>query len=363
MLNIGLSENDIKKFSILNIVRSGLNNRVPEFEREVSDTVVKKSGLPARGFWVPADVLQKRDITPFAIAGGTGGYLVEEKLTSFVDILANKMLVRKLGATILPGLTSDISIPALQSGVASYWVTEGVSPTEGLPVFGQLPMSPKTIAGFVDATRKLVMQSSIGIEQFLRMDLARSLALGVDLAAIKGGGSGEPDGIFARGDIPTYECGTPDGGGLTYQGLCLIESTLGESNADVGALGFLTNSKVRALLRSTPIFTNSEKPCWEGSETDPSMGRILGMPAGATSQVPSNFEKGSSGATLSGLIFGNWSDFLIGEFGPGLDILTDPFSLSTSGGLRVVAFLSCDFVIKHPASFCKVSDINTALPA
>ncbi len=35
----------------------------------------------------------------------------------------------------------------------------------------------------------------------------------------------------------------------------------------------------------------------------------------------------------------------------GLDLMTDPFSLSTTGSVRIVAFQSTDIAVRHPVSF------------
>ena len=73
--------------------------------------------------------------------------------------------------------------------------------------------------------------------------------------------------------------------------------------------------------------------------------------------MPSNFTKGSS-SSLSALIFGNWSDLLIGEWGT-VDLLVDPYTNADSGQVRVVTFSFVDIAVRHAQSFAAVSDIVT----
>jgi hypothetical protein len=40
----------------------------------------------------------------------------------------------------------------------------------------------------------------------------------------------------------------------------------------------------------------------------------------------------------------------------GLDITVDPYALSTSGGVRIVALQNVDVAVRHAVSFCKSSD-------
>jgi HK97 family phage major capsid protein len=360
MYNLGMSKTDIEKYSLINACRATMQHQPLGFEKEISDQVAKEIHQSPRGFFVPNDVLNHRGLS-IGLADHSGENLVPTDIKSFIDILANAMLVRKLGATVLSGLSGDVGIPTLTVGTNSYWLDENGEPTEGLPVFAQLGLSPFTVGAYVDVTRQLVLQSSLNIESFLRMDLARSIGLKIDSACIIGGGENEPEGILAavvaNPATADFKCGDPDGDNLDYAGCCEIEAFLSDNNADQGKLGWLTNGRVRGLLRATQKFPSSNSgPVWEEGNT------ILGWPSYCTNQVPHTLAKGSSGAILSAAIFGNWQELVIGEFGV-LDILIDPYSLSKSGGLRITAFQSVDVALRHDESFVRVVDINTTLSA
>jgi hypothetical protein len=73
--------------------------------------------------------------------------------------------------------------------------------------------------------------------------------------------------------------------------------------------------------------------------------------------MPSNLTKGS-GSNLSAMIFGVWSELLIGQWS-GIDILVDQYTGSNAGTVRVVAFHDCDFAVRHPESFAECNEIVT----
>ena len=73
--------------------------------------------------------------------------------------------------------------------------------------------------------------------------------------------------------------------------------------------------------------------------------------------MPSNLTKGS-GSNLSALIFGVWSDLLIGQWS-GIDLLVDPYTGSNAATVRVTAFHDCDFAVRNAESFAECNEIIT----
>jgi HK97 family phage major capsid protein len=87
-------------------------------------------------------------------------------------------------------------------------------------------------------------------------------------------------------------------------------------------------------------------------------GMVNGYRAVVSNQVPSNLTKGT-GTNLSAIIFGNWNDLIVGQWGT-LDLMVDPYNQSTSGTVRVVALQDVDIAVRHPESFSAMVDAVTA---
>ena len=356
--DIGLTEAETRQFSFvraINALAHPTDRRCQEaarFEFEVSDAAAKAMGKESRGLMVPAEVL-RRDLTVGTASAGGNTVATDLLAANFIDLLRNKAVVMGLGTQMLTGLQGNIAIPRATGGATGYWVAESGAPTESQQAFDQVTMSPKTLGAFTDISRKLLLQSSIDVETFVRNDLATVLALEIDRAAIHGSGSSnQPTGILATSGIGSVAGGT-NGAAPTWANIIGLETEVAQDNADLGSLSYLTNTKVRGKLKST--YTNStygEIPVF-GQD-----GRMNGYNAAITNQVSSALTKGSSSGVCSAIIFGNFADLIVGMWGS-LDLMVDPYTASTSGTVRVVALQDLDIAVRHPESFSAMLDALT----
>ena len=355
---VGMDDKEVKRYSIVRMLNAQANptdkraQDAAAFELECSRAAAERSGKTPQGLLVPFDVL-KRDLTVGTPADG--GNLVATNLLSgsFIDLLRNAMVLDKLGVTMLTGLVGNIAIPKQTGAGSAYWVAESGAPTESKQAIGQVGMSPKTVGAYTDISRKLLLQSSIDVENFVMGDLAKVLGLAIQAAAIQGGGTNEPSGILDTAGIGDVAGGT-NGLAPTWDHIVDLETLVSVANADVGTLGYLTNAKVRGKLKKTFVDTGTGERVWDkGSEP------LNGYKAAVTNAVPSNLDKGTSTGVASAIIYGNFADLVIGMWG-GLDVLVDPYSNSTSGTVRVVNLQDVDVALRHAESFSAMLDALTA---
>jgi len=356
--DIGMSEKEAKNYSFLRAINALANpgdrkaQELAAFEREASDAFAGKHGRAASGFFVPSEV-QRRDLNVATTTAGGHSVATNLLAASFIDLLRNKMALTGLGAQFLTGLVGNIAIPRATGGATAYWVAESGAPTESQQAFDQVAMTPRTVGAFTDISRKLLLQSSIDVEGFVRNDLATVLALAIDLAGVNGSGaSNQPTGILNTSGIGSVAGGT-NGLAPTYQNMIDLETLVAVANADVGAMGYLTNAKVRGKLKSTQkVATYGDDFVWED-------GIVNGYNATVSNQVPSNLTKGTSSGVCSAILFGNFADLIIGQWGA-LDLTVDPYTGSTSGTVRVVALQDVDIAVRHAESFAAMKDALTA---
>jgi len=119
-------------------------------------------------------------------------------------------------------------------------------------------------------------------------------------------------------------------------------------------MAYLVNAQTRGKLKSTSMVSGQNGFVWDGGDTP-----LNGYRAGVTNAVPSNLTKGGSGAVCSALIFGNFSDLIIGMWGT-IDLMVDPYSGSNAGTVRVVALQDVDVAIRHAESFATMVDALSA---
>lgn len=356
--HIGLTDKEARSFSFLRAINALSNptdrkaQEAAKFERECSDAVSGKMGRAAQGFYVPIEVQQRDLVVGTATAGG---HTVATNLLAqnFIELLRNKMALTNLGAQFLAGLVGSIAIPRATSGATAYWVAENGAPTESQQAFDQVAMAPKTVGAYTDISRKLLLQSSIDVEGFVRNDLATVVALAIDLAAINGSGaSNQPTGILNTAGIGSVAGGT-NGLAPTWAHIVDLETQVAVGNADIGTLGYLTNAKARGKLKGTSKVSGQNGFVW-GDD-----GMVNGYRTGVSNQVPSNLTKGTSSGVCSAIVFGNFADLIVGQWGS-LDLMVDPYTGSTAGTVRVVALQDVDIAVRNAVSFAAMKDALTA---
>lgn len=369
---IGMGGQERQRYSfvrLLNVLAnpdSGAAREAAAFEIECSVAAqARRQQGEIRGFTVPVDMLrgpvdpnlEGRHSRDLVVGTATaGGHTVSTDLlaSSFIELLRNAMAVEGLGARILTDLNGNLAIPRQTGGATAYWVAESGAPTESQQAFDQVALTPKTVGAFTDMSRKLLLQSSIDVEAFVRADLARTIGLAIDLAAINGSGaSNQPTGIMQTSGIGSVVGGT-NGAAPDWADIIGLETEVAVDNADIGSLAYLTNAKVRGKLKLTEKFSGTNgQPIW-GDDN-----RLNGYGARVSNQVPSDLDKGSSTGVCSAVLFGNWNDLIIGMWS-GLDLMIDPYTSSTSGTVRVVALQDCDIAVRHAQSFAAMLDALTA---
>ena len=77
-----------------------------------------------------------------------------------------------------------------------------------------------------------------------------------------------------------------------------------------------------------------------------------------TNNVPSTLTKGSSSGVCSAMIYGKFSDLLLGIFGE-VEILVDPYSAMQTGVTAVRILQAIDIKVRHAESFGAIQDITT----
>lgn len=358
---IGMTDQERRDYSFLRAMHAAATGDWSQagFERECSAAAEKKLPGGMRGsFVIPHDVLVARDYLSIGLTNHTGEKTVATDLLagSFIEMLRNRMVMRQMGARVLSGLVGDIAIPRMMGGATAYWLTEDQDTTGSIQAFDQVSLTPKTVSCMTEVTRKLLMQSSLDVEGLVRNDLATTIALELDRVAINGSGqNNQPKGILNVTGIGSV-VGGDNGLAPAWSHIVDLETEVAVDNADVGTMAYLTNTKVRGKMKKTFInSTGGDTPLWGNTKDAP----LNGYNAYVTNQVPSTLTKGTSTAKCSAILFGNWSDLLIGMWG-GLDVMVDPYTGSKSGRIRIVMFQDCDLAVRHPESFAAMKDALTA---
>lgn len=361
--DIGMSEAERRSYSLVRALNAHMtgNWREAGLEREVSVELARRMGRDSNGFFMPTDLPMMRDAGYYVGTPTQGGNLVKTDLLmgSFIDILRNKAAVMQLGATFLPGLVGKVEIPR-QSGVsATQWIQETGTVTGSNATFDKVALDMKTIAAKSFVSRNMLRQVTMSVENFVRNELATSIALAIDLAALSGSGSSsEPKGLASQTGILTVE-GSTNGAAITFDHLIDMETKVADANADGTSMAYLANAVTIGALKKIKDANNNY--IWKpivGASRNAIPGEVNGYPVARSNQARKNLTKGTSSGVCSEIFFGNWADLLIGEWGV-LEILPNPYSAAAydNGGLEIRALQSVDIAVRHPESFCRMADV------
>ncbi|MEI8327176.1 MAG: phage major capsid protein, partial [Betaproteobacteria bacterium] len=302
--------------------------------------------------------------SPFAVgAVGTGGAAVATSLMAdqWIEGLRNAMVTPKLGARYLTGLVGKVDIPRQITAAATSWVGELTAGTESEFTMDKVSLSPKNITSWGVISRMMLLQSTPAIEMLVRADLIAQMALGLDLAAMSGTGTGnQPTGIINQAAVGSVVGGT-NGLALSFDHLIQLYSAPKVANVQQSNLAFAMNAKCYGYLATLKATTGQYLWDPQGGLTAASPDTVKGYPYAVSNQLRSNLNKGTSTGVCSELIYGNWQELLIAEWGA-LQIDINPYDSTyfKSGDIVIRAIQTADIGVRHGQSFAVMSDALTA---
>jgi HK97 family phage major capsid protein len=359
-----MDDEERREFSLLTALRylsdPGAYSRAAGLELGVSSRARATEATRHHddGIFVPFEILARDLVVGTSTAGG---HLVatDVKRDQLIDVLRPASAVISAGAQVLTDLVGNIAIPRLTGGADIQWVAENAAPAESTPSWDQVTLTPRTAAGYVDVSRRLVLQTGSDISRLVANDLLSAVATAIDQAAILGtGASNQPRGLMATVGLGSVAGGT-NGAAPNWDHVVDLEAAVAHSNTLLERPGYVTNSRVRAKLEKTPLLgSTTGTPVWRSDDAGNDM--LKGRRAFVSNNVPNNLTKGSAVGTCSAIFYGNWSDMLIGMWGQGVTLMADPYSQSSSGTLRIVVMVDCDIAVRYATSFSIMADALTA---
>lgn len=359
--SLGLSEREVKRYSFLRVAQylADPNPRTADaasFELEVAREAQKKHSRSANGVLIPWEVLSANRAaeTPSQTVGtfGDGGALVGTNRldAQFIDLIRNRSAFLNSGLTMLSGLEGNVEIPKKLGSSTYYFVGENADVTNSKLAFGLVNMIPRTIGVRVPISRRMMIQSSPDVENLVRLDMAESVALGMDYTIGYGtGNAGQPLGIrntsgigavtLTNGKSKAFPTTLGGDGSTTiscgeWDNYVDLETELAIDNLDAGSMRYVMNSVVRGALKQTLRASAA------GSDyvmTD--AGQVNGYDVTVSNQMQTN-----------DVLFGNFADCVVGMWS-GLDVVIDPYTQSASGQVILTVHQDFDVAVRRPQSF------------
>lgn len=341
-----------ERFSIMQAMRDALDNKpfnpateaiINEGRNEFVNAGVKATGriiIPSESrefFNMLSPEMRAAVVTGQTTGTTAGGYAIQTDKLAILPPLTNYLVLTKAGATYLTGLVGNVSIPTY-SGTTVAWKGEVTTASDGVGTFGKVDMNPKRLTAYIDVSKMFLIQDSVGAERMLMENISKAVAAKLE-ETILGTGEGsvatEPQGLFwgdyTRGDTT-----------LAWSTVVNMEKNVDVNNALFGNCSYITHAAGRYKLKTTlRTATYGEKMLMEGNE-------VNGYPVYVSNGVA--YYTDFSTTTGVGIIFGNWADLLIGQWG-GYDLTVDPYTQAHLGEIRILINTYFDAAAARSTSF------------
>ena len=317
-----------REYSIVRAIRSLVDESVDAgYEREVSAKIYREAGLkPSRGCIM-------LDTRAFDETANVGKALIgtDHRADMFIDKLRTVMAVQP---TFMDGLVGNVDIPLLSGSSTVNWVV-GLNSDAGetKPTTDSITLSPKKLTGYVDIGLDLLTQGTPDATNIVLNDLFEVMARKLENTILKGAtvSTLTIPGLVGTTGVKTVVIA--DVTKATWQDMLKFEAAV-SSYANMGNVRFIMSGSDRAMFKGISKDAGSGRFICEGNEID-------------------GYKADISGELASGdIFFGDFSRILIGRWG-GLEVMVDPYSLSKSGGVRLVVRVICDIAVRQPEAFVK----------
>ena len=255
---------------------------------------------------------------------GVHDNVVETEIQGILEPLYAKSTLAELGVKFYKGLPQgDISVPVMGKGQVG-WAGEIAAAGQSANTFTNVVLQPKRLTAYVDISKQLIAQDTIGAEEAIRRDIVNALSDKLE-ATIFGAGAGDantPAGIFYGKTVTKNE---------TFAKVATAEAGVEAANV-YGEMKYLMAPTTKAFYRSLIKGTNATGMVFENGEMD-------GVKAVITSNVAAN-----------NYVYGDFSNLAVGSWGD-IEITLDPYTQAVNGCVRLVVNAYFDAKILRPEAF------------
>ena len=316
----------MENFSLLKAVAARANGKqLDERAQEVVNAGIaemRKAGISYSGDIV-LPMEYRADVQ--ATVEGAGKENVATDVLGILPALRAKSVLVQAGANYMTGLTGNISIP-VYSGSNVTWEGEVAPAKDGAGEFTEVKLEPKRLTAYVDVSKQFLIQDSNSAEELLKNDIVSAITekLEKTLLGDAAGTATMPAGMF--------DGVSADTAAVTYLDVVNMEAELEDANVS-GDIKFIVAPTAKAVLKTTQKGENA--------------GFIM-----QNGEVEGYDVLCSSAVAPKGVIMGNFSDYVIGQWG-GIELTVDPYTQAANGKVRLVVNAYFDAKPRRAEAFVK----------
>ena len=327
---------ELRDYSFQEAMKQAASGRLEGLVKEM-DTEARNEarylGSSYKGIAIPSSVLNYRAAVATSPSNAT-------EVESWTDQLQNNLVLASAGAKYYSGV-NNLKFPVF-SDINSGFVAEtgGTAPTAG-GTSTSVTLSPKKCISIVNVSAEAMAQNA-GLEAALRANMARSVAVQLELALLGDADlTNGPTSIFLDAATQSVAGAAPTAAEIINMESTLITNGVNLQGARMAWLldgGALAEVKTLAQVASvSPMWDNADK-----------------MLAGYFAFTSQNV--GGVSGTGTNYLLGDFSKVHIAQFG-GLDILFDPYTNAGTGENRMIVTSLVDGnAVQNDTAFVKIAN-------
>ena len=322
-----------RKFNLVKAINQFADNTLDGIEKELH-VEAKRSNPGFSGLALPTGVLSRTNPQTTADADE----LIATDVYDWMGTLQNHLVLADAGATFLTGLSSNVQLPVL-SGTTAEFVGEVANAPDAATAVGGSTLVPHKLSAYMDISKMLMAQTAGNIESIIRDDMNKAIAAALEAAILSDsdGSGASPVGAFDQAGTSMA------GGAATLAKIIEMESDIAANNAEGTA--YITSAKGRGILKQivgNPGVTSTQTGYGQALlRDDMTMNGYRTLITNNISDTCTAGGAATSGGTETGILFGQWADLVVGQFGNALDVVVDPYSQSRTGQVRIVINSFC----------------------
>lgn len=298
----------------------------------------KKSGCDDLAGQIHIPLAERRAMFTAAAEAAKGVVIQEDQRELLLPLEAN-LVLSQAGARLLTGLQGNIYWPKF-SDVEVYWEEENATAKDAGGAFSKGSVfAPKRLTATASFSKQLLIQDSIDVEAIIRQRIAARMAQKIEQTAFSKEklSDAAPTGIF-------YDAAVDVSGAMSWPNIVGLETKMATNNALFGNLAYIMRPELRGLAKTKVKDASGAG----GFVLDGNgQGLLNGYKALATTNMATGLGEGSD---EHGIVFGNWADYFLGQWGA-LDIVVDPYTSAAESVVKLTITMWANMGMIRPESF------------
>lgn len=293
-----------------------------------------------RGIPVPLEALEQRN----TVSTGTPSPV---RTLGIFDRLFPQSVASRLGIQSVQIAQGSQEYPVATAGATAGWAaTEGGEvPAATAFSTAEAVLSPDhTLGAHMRISRKALKQTGAGLEQAIRRDMSASIGAELDRAILIGSGAaGEPTGIITGATNTVDAVAAPITWAMLKTEILAFMAANAISDPSQVKIGFGPDE-----------WSTLDDAIWDAGSGITEWDRLAKHVGAGNIVLGTQITAATALLTCTA---GGLAPAYVGMWG-GVDLIRDPYSDATSGGLRITGLLTCDVVMPRQAQVRTITNLG-----